>query len=74
MDVVNSVQLVAKLKKYAEENQVIVRFENIKLHIRDYYETTTEKYKFFRPFRTDKPIAEHLKEMRGTFEAYIKKK
>lgn len=73
IDVVHSLQLVAKLKKFAEENDVIVRYETLKANIRAHRESTAQKYRFFRPFQTDKPISEHLKEMRDTFESRIRK-
>ena len=68
MDASSSIQLVAKLKKYAEENEVIVRYEEIKKHIRTRYEKNKQKYDFFHPFRSDIPISEHLKELRDSFE------
>lgn len=68
MDAAKSVQLVAKLKKYAEENDVVVRYEAIKAHIRSRYDETKQKYNFFRPFRSDVPLSEHLKKLRDSFE------
>lgn len=73
IDVAHSMQLVSKLKKFADENEVIVKYENIKTNIRLQYERAAKKYQFFRPFKTDRPLNEHLKEMRDTFEKYIKK-
>ena len=52
-----------KLKKFAEENTVILVYEAIKDHIRDVQEKATSKYHFFAPFRSEHPITEHLKEM-----------
>lgn len=69
VDVVHSSQLIAKLKKYAEENDVIVRYETIKAHIRMRAEENRQKYHFFRPFRSDKPLSEHLKELKESFES-----
>lgn len=62
IDVANSAQLVAKLKRYAKENNVNVRYEAIKADIRRKYDRTRKKYHFFRPFRTEFPLSEHLKE------------
>ena len=73
VDVAHSLQLAAKLKKFAEENNVVVRFENMKAAIRRYQEQTAQKYHFFRPFHSDRPLAEHLKNMRETFEKRRKK-
>lgn len=68
IDVIHSTQLIVKLKKYAEENDVIVRYEAIKAHIRSRYDETRERYPFFRPFRSDRPLSEHLKELIDSFE------
>lgn len=68
IDVARSTQFVAKLKKYADENNVILRYESIKTHIRSRAEATKQKYHFFRPFRSDRPLPEHLKELKASFE------
>lgn len=68
VDVASSAQIVAKLKQYAEENQVIVRYEAIKATIRRRHEQTRERYHFFFPFHTRIPLAEHLKELESSFE------
>lgn len=74
VDIVHSFNLVAKLKQYAEENNVIVKYEELKADIRSHYTKTTQKYNFFRPFHSDRAIAEHLKDIMGSFETRIKKK
>lgn len=68
IDVAHSLQLTAKLQKFAEENDVIVRYENLKLQMRKVREETKQKYHFFSPFRSDRPLSEHLKEMRESLE------
>ncbi len=73
MDAAKSVQLIAKLKEYAEENNVVVRYEAIKAHIRIRYDETKQRYNFFRPFRSDLPLSEHLKKLRNSFETRNRK-
>lgn len=68
IDVVHSANLVSKLKQYAEENEIIVRYETIKAEIRKRYDEQKQKYHFFTPFRTDIPLVEHLKELKENFE------
>lgn len=68
MDVANSAHLVVRLKQFAEENRVIIRFEDIKDNIKRYHTQTRKKYRFFLPFRSDRTMMEHLKEMRDGFE------
>lgn len=73
IDFAHSMQLITRLKRFAEENNVIVRYEGIKSEIRAHYEKTAQKYRFFRPFRTDLSLSEHLKNMTASFESRIKK-
>lgn len=68
MDVVHSAKLAAKLKQFSESNDVVVKYESIKAHLRSVHEKNAQKYHFFSPFRTERPLAEYLKEMRETFE------
>lgn len=74
IDVAKSTQLVARLKKYADENNVVVRYELLKSNIRKRHDETKQKYHFFRPFRTDRPLPEHLKELKESFEKRKRKK
>ena len=74
IDVVHSFNLIAKLKQYAEENNVIVKYEELKADIRSHYTKTTQKYNFFRPFHSDRGISEHLKDIVDNFEIRLKNK
>ena len=74
IDVMHSAQLVVKLKAYAEDNNVIVRYEALKTQIRKRRETMSLKYHFFRPFRSDLPLKEHLRQMQETLETRIRRK
>jgi len=73
IDVANSAQLVAKLKKFADDNDVIIRYENMKAHIRSVQDRTAQKPSFFHPFRSERPLNEHLKEMRAEFESRMRR-
>lgn len=74
IDVANSAQLIVKLKRFAEENRVILTYEGIKDHIRNTYQLKRQKYRFFSPFRSEKPLAEHLKEIAENLEKQRKRK
>ncbi len=63
IDVVNSAELVIKLKRFAKEHEVVIKYESIKMHIRAKQKSIREKYYFFRPFRSNVLMSEHLKEM-----------
>lgn len=68
IDVADASNFVVKLRKYAQDNEVIVKYETIKSHIRSKSEATKEKYNFFRPFKSEHTMSEHLKELLDTFE------
>lgn len=68
MDLAHSVQLAARLRAFAEENQVIIKYENLKSHIRSIQEKEAQKYRFFRPFYTPRALAEHLQERLDTWK------
>lgn len=71
IDVAHSGNLVVKLKRFAEENEVIVRYEALKDHILASHERNKAKYRFFRPFREVQPLGELLKEMQESLEKRI---
>lgn len=62
LDVVYSANLLGKLKHFAEENQVVVRYENLKAHIHAARKKAGARVSFLFPLRTDRPLAEHLRE------------
>lgn len=68
VDLAHSTQIVAKLRAYAVEHDVIVRYELVKLHIRQHQESVKAKYHFFLPFHSDKPLKDHLKDMHELLE------
>ena len=69
LDVVNSANLTAKLRRFAAENDVVVRFETVKESIRKRKEAARQKYRFLQPLHTDVPLPEILRELLVTFEA-----
>lgn len=68
IDICNSLQVVNKLKAFAESNERILKYEKIKLHIRQQQEQRASKQHFFRFFQSDVPLNEHLKDMIESFE------
>ncbi len=68
VDVVHSANLVVKLKGFAEEHMLVVRYEEIKDHIRARQIENKKKYQFFRPFHSEKSLNEHLAELYHTYE------
>lgn len=74
IDVIHSAKLVVKLKAFAEDNDVIVIYEALKTHIRQRRERIALRYHFFRPFRSDLPLSQHLLQMQETLESRIHRK
>ena len=72
IDVIHSANLVIKLKRFAEEHGVIVRYEALKAHILLLHEKNREKYRFFRPFREIQPLSKYLEEIQEQLEKRIR--
>lgn len=69
IDVAHSAQLIARLRQFAAENNVVVKYEGIKQHIRD----SRKKNSFFRPFHSEQGLNSHLREMYLSLENRQKK-
>lgn len=74
VDVVHSSGIVLKLRRFAEENGIIVRYEHLKAAIRSAREKQKQKISFLLPFKLEKPLGEYLKEHLESFEERFKKK
>ena len=46
----------------------MVRYEELKDHIRQHHIELQNKYHFFQPFHTELTLREHLEELYGTYE------
>lgn len=71
IDVVYSSQLIVKLKKFAEENNIIVEYERWKAQIQQ--EKKVKKSHFFFPFRTEYSVTDLLKMLYETFDEWKRK-
>ncbi len=69
IDLAYSIRLVARLKAFAEEEQVVVKYEALKSHLHAARERAKLAPRFFFPFITARPLAEHLREARDALEA-----
>ena len=74
IDAAHSCNLAVRLKQFAEENDIIVRYEALKDHILASHERSKETYRFFRPFREVKPLTVLLKEMEESLEDRLQRK
>ena len=73
VDFIYSSKILVKLKKFAEDNGVIIRYEHLKSHIRSVHDRTKQKYRFLLPMQFDRPLSEYLRDRRSSFEQRIKK-
>lgn len=60
IDFVYSSKLYKKIRKYAKNNNVVIMYENLKLHIRNIQDAAKEKYSFLLPFYQTKNLIEYL--------------
>ena len=60
IDVVFSFNVVAKIRKFAVENNILVRYEELKLHIRSAAARPRRFKRFIFTFHPDIPLKEHL--------------
>ncbi len=68
IDVCYSSQIVVKIKRYADENNVIVRYEQLKAHIRSIHDKKSMRSLFFLPLHSEISLAEHIKTLRDRLE------
>ncbi len=62
IDVAYSCHLVARLKRFADENEVVVKVEELKAHLHAVRERANLRQRFFLPLQTTRPLHEHLRE------------
>ena len=68
IDLVYSTHLLNTLKKLSEENNIVVRVEELKARIRKSHDERKTKYRFFQPFRSDTSLSQHIKAMKAAYE------
>lgn len=68
LDIAEAMQLVKKLRRFAKDNQMEFKFENIKKYIRNKHKERELKYHFFRPFKTVTTIKELLEEIKEKYD------
>ncbi len=71
IDLCYSIKIMAKIKSFAEENDIVVKYENLKRHIRKEAEERKEKAKFIFAFKSEIPLIDNLSKY---MEKYTPKK
>lgn len=62
IDFIYSTNLYAKIRKFAKENDITVKYEKLKIHIKEKQKEAKEKYSFIFAFKQTKNLREYLNE------------
>lgn len=77
IDLVYSTQIAVRIKKFAQSNDVIVRYEKLKSYLKQRREELEKKRRFFLSLHSESPLTEHMRQYyaqrREEFEARRKK-
>ena len=60
IDAFYSCKLYSKIKKYAKENNIIIKYEQLKIDIKEFQKSVRGKYSFLNPFNQNKPLKNYL--------------
>lgn len=72
IDVAHSMNLVVKLREFATENQILVKYEELKANIREDQERRKEKINYLFAFKTTKKLADTLTEYKNKYQNWRK--
>ena len=61
LDLIHSFSLTSKIKAFAEENEIIIRYDELKRYIRAETERRREKYRFLNALHTERELLDELK-------------
>lgn len=61
VDFCYSIKIASKIKKFASENNILIRYEELKSNIRKHAEEHKDKYLFMFAFHSKMTLGEHLK-------------
>ena len=73
VDMASSAHWASRVKAFANENDVIVKVENLKAHIHAAQERASARVHFFFAFRSESPLAEHLRDAHEAMEKIMQK-
>ncbi|MEA4912236.1 MAG: hypothetical protein VB092_06485 [Oscillospiraceae bacterium] len=73
IDLVYSSDLLVKIRKFADDNDLVVKLEELRAHIRAYKEERLEKALFFLTMRSSTSLAEQLAAYRDRLRADAEK-
>lgn len=70
IDIIYSLNVVTKIRKFAVDNDIVVRYETLKSAIITKAEETRTKVRFLTPFRSEVPLIEHLEKYLEVYDAF----
>lgn len=62
IDFIYSTNLYIKINKFAKENEILIKYEKLKMQIKEAQEQAKEKYSFLTPFRQTKSLRDYIME------------
>ena len=62
IDFIYSTNLYIKINKFAKENEILIKYEKLKMQIKEAQEQAKEKYFFLTPFRQTKSLRDYIME------------
>ena len=68
VDLGYSTQIVTRIRKFAKDNGVIVRYEHLKAQVREFQDKNAAKHHFLFPLKSDVPLNQHLMEAHEKME------
>lgn len=74
VDLAHSLDFAVKLRAFAKEKRLLVRFEELKLHIRSEQEKYHEKIHYILPFKTNGDLHEVLERYRSAVDRFREKR
>ena len=60
IDFVYSCKLYIKIKEFAKNNKIVIKYEQFKLRIKEEQKKMNERYSFLNPFKQTKPLIDYL--------------
>lgn len=66
IDLIYSTKVYIKIKDYAKDNNITVKYEQFKMNIKDVQMKRKEKYSFLNPFKQTRPLKEYLSDYKKT--------
>lgn len=68
IDIAKSMNLVVKLRKFAKENNMLVKFEELKENIREDQQRRKERINYLFAFKTNKRLSDILAEYKNKYQ------